>query len=386
MRVFSVKRFLRRGVAAALAVAVFCLLRSALPAAAADSEATSSDWESALTLRLLKAELGDPARAGLPLTLRLLADQIPLLDANLDNLLFSEVTPAPTEEPLPNAQPAPDRDDLQDEPQVTSAPDSIVERTLIPSAAGGYVTGGGLYLYNRTDLTVDLEAVASAPLSFTLSSSDAPQILIIHTHTTEAYTPDGTDIYEPSDENSRTLEEEYNMLRIGDELERVFTEMGLSVLHDRGVYDYPRYNGAYTRSGEAVAEYLKEYPSLRLVLDVHRDALVDSNGTVYKVVTTVDGVKAAQVMLVTGTDENGANHPDWTENLALAARLQKSLDTLYPTLARPMALRSSSYNQELSPGFLLVEIGSHGNTLQEALAGARCFARAAGAVFLGLVE
>lgn len=384
MKVFSVKQLLRRGVAVALAVTLFRLLWSALPAAAG-TETEPASWNSALTLRLLKAELGDPARAGLPLTLRLLADQLPLLDANLDRLTPNTATPAPSEEPLPDAQPAPDRDDLQEEPQVTTAPDRIVERTLIPSASGGYVTGGGLYLYNRTDLTVDLEAVANAPLSMTLApAAQGPQILIIHTHTTEAYTPDGTDIYTPSDENSRTLEEEYNMLRVGDEMERVFTEMGLSVLHDRGVYDYPRYNGAYTRSGEAVAEYLRDYPTLRLVLDVHRDALVDSNGTVYKTVTTVDGVKTAQVMVVTGTDENGADHPNWTENLSLAARLQKSLDTLYPTLARPMALRSSSYNQELSAGFLLVEVGSHGNTLQEALAGARCFARAAGAVFLGL--
>ena len=78
--------------------------------------------------------------------------------------------------------------------------------------------------------------------------------------------------------------------------------------------------------------------------------------------------------------------PDWQENLALAARLQKNLDTLYPTLARPMTLRGLPYNQELSAGSLLVEVGTHGNTLQEALAGARDFARAAGAVFLGLVE
>ena len=120
------------------------------------------------------------------------------------------------------------------------------------------------------------------------------------------------------------------------------------------------------------------------MLDVHRDALMGSDGTVYKAVTTIDGVKTAQVMLVVGSSAGGGDHPGWEENLALAARLQKSLDTLYPTLARPMTLRQSVYNQNLTPGSLLVEVGSHGNTLQEALAGARLFARAAGSVYLSL--
>ena len=106
----------------------------------------------------------------------------------------------------------------------------------------------------------------------------------------------------------------------------------------------------------------------------------------YKVATTVDGVKTAQVMLVVGSAPEGGGHPNWEENLALCAKLQKNLDTLYPTLARPMALRNSIYNQNLSVGSFLVEVGSHGNTLQEALAGARDFARCAGAVFLGLVK
>ena len=104
---------------------------------------------------------------------------------------------------------------------------------------------------------------------------------------------------------------------------------------------------------------------------------------VTKTMTTVNGAKTAQVMLVVGT---GEAHPNWAENLTLACKVQKSLDTLYPTLARPMALRTSHYNQQLCPGSLLVEVGSHGNTLQEALAAARELARATGAVLLGLVE
>ena len=378
------KRLFRRAMAAFLATLAVWLLAVGVSAGASLRLAQTWEGDESFAAHLLEMELGDRDYARLPLALRIVAQQSPWLWANL-GILEQVTEPSPSQEPLPDAQPAPDRDDLhEEEPQTTVAPGDIVERLLVPTTSEGYITGAGLYLYNRTDLKVDLAETLEQELSFTLASAqEGPQILLIHTHTTEAYTPDGTDVYTPSDENTRTLDENYNMLRIGDEMERVFTEMGLSVIHDRGFYDYPRYNGAYTRSGPAVEEYLEEYPTIKLVLDIHRDALVGADGTVYKAVTTVDGVKTAQVMVVVGS---GEGHPDWQENLALAARLQKNLDTLYPTLARPMTLRGLPYNQELSAGSLLVEVGTHGNTLQEALAGARDFARAAGAVFLGLVE
>lgn len=316
---------------------------------------------------------------------RLVVEQSPLLRyGSVPEQVQESASPAPpASAPPQTAAPAPTPDPEDGElPALTAPPEDIVERTLVPATTQGYAYDNGLYLYNRTSLPVDLAAAQAAGVSFTLpAAEEGPQILIIHTHTTEAYTPDGTDTYTPSDNNSRTLDEHQNMLRIGDEMEQVFGEMGLSVIHDRALYDYPSYNGAYRRSGQAIQAYLEKYPSLRIVLDVHRDALIGGDGTVYKTVTQVDGGKAAQVMLVLGS---GDGHPGWAENLALAVRIQKSLDTLYPTLARPMTLRGSVYNQNLSPGALLVEVGSHGNTLQEALAGARCFARAAGQVFLSL--
>lgn len=373
-------RLLRRSLAVCFAaVGLWLLLAGAAVGAAGGAES------GALVTAALRTELGEVG-SPLPFWQRLAVSQSLLLERNPGEW---EESPAPSEtpEPLPNAQPAPDHDDVQDQPQTTAAPEDIVERTLTPLSSEGYVTGAGLYLYNRTALEVDLASALHQNLTFSLAPAEAgPQILIIHTHTTEAYTPDGVDVYAPSDNNTRTLEEPYNMLRVGDEMEGVFTEMGLSVIHDRGIYDYPAYAGAYGRSGEAVKKYLEQYPTIKLVLDVHRDALVGNDGTVYKAVTTVDRVKTAQVMVVVGTDDGGSEHPNWRENLSLGARLQKNLDTLYPTLARPMALRKSAYNQNLCPGSLLVEVGTHGNTLQEALAGARDFARAAGAVFLALVE
>lgn len=378
-------RFFRRGMAVCLATIALWLMVLGASAGAASGRWEELGANEALITAALRTELGYDERE-LSFWDRLVLSQSSLLWANLIPPDTVEVPPTP--QILPNAQPAPDHDDVTEEPPLsTAAPGDIVERTLVPTTGEGYVTGAGLYLYNRTNLSVDLGEVAAKKVKFTLSpASEGPQILIIHSHATEAYTPDGTDIYTPSDNNTRTTDEGYNMIRVGDEMERVFTEMGLSVLHDRGMYDYPVYNGSYTRSGPKVEEYLAQYPTIKLVLDIHRDALVGSDGTVYKVCTSIDGTKTAQVMLVVGSNEGGADHPDWQENLTLATKIQKNLDTLYPTLARPMTLRQSSYNQNLTPGFLLVEVGSHGNTLQEALAGARCFARAAGAAFLNLAE
>lgn len=377
-------RLFRRALAvcmAALAVWLLCLGGAAGVFAGAVRTLGSSE---AFVTAALRTELGDVEEADLPFLLRLAVGESSLLSANLSRDEPPEASPSP--EPLPDAQPAPDGDDMTVEPPQAVIPENIVERTLVPNESEGYITGAGLYLYNRTDYPVDLPQTLNAALPFTLSpAADGPQILIIHTHATEAYTPDGTDTYVPSD-NSRTVDQTQNMLRVGDEMEAVFTSMGLSVIHDRGLYDYPKYNGAYGRSGAAVAEYLAKYPTIRIVLDVHRDALVGSDGTVYKAVTELDGIKTAQVMVVVGSETTEIAHPNWRDNLALGLKVQKNLDTLFPTLARPMTLRSAVYNQNLSPGSFLVEVGTHGNTLQEALAAARSFARSAGAVFLGLVE
>lgn len=389
-------RLFRRGTALFLStLGVWALFMGVGTGAAADAF-RSLGQNSGFVAAALRAELGDVAPEEGPLAKlngwqRLVMGESAYLrsgEAAVASLLTGKegLDPAGTDPAvnLPAGQPAQDHDDIEAAPQTTTAPGNIVERTLVPTSTDGYAVAGGVYLYNRTKLAVDLPALAAAPVEISLPAGE-PQVLIMHTHGTEAYTQDGTDIYTPSDNNTRTLDENFNMIRVGDEIERVFTEMGLSVVHDRAIYDYPEYNGAYGRSGAGVRQYLEKYPSIRIVLDVHRDALVGQDGTVYKAVTTVDGVKTAQVMLVLGSSEGG-DHPNWQKNLSLAAKVQQSMNTLYPTLARPMTLRSSVYNQALTSGSLLVEVGTHGNTLQEALNGARLFARSAGQVLLGLSE
>ena len=374
-------RLLRRSAALFLATLTVWLLLVCSGGSAAGALRTLGE-SSGFVSAALALELGAPAaEESLTGWARLVVDQSPLLRGNgMAAAAGEEETPD-----LPAGQPAQDHDDVSEPPpETTAAPEDIVARTLLPTSPQGYVTAGNLYLSNRTGLDVDLAAAAAAPVNISLPA-EGPQILIIHTHGSEAYTPDGTDIYTPSDNNTRTLDENYNMVRVGDEMERVFTELGLSVLHDTTLYDYPQYNGAYDRSAVSVQQYLEQYPSIKIILDVHRDALIGEDGTVYKAVTRIDGVDTAQVMLVLGSSEGG-EHPNWMENLSLACKIQESMNNLYPTLARPMTLRSSRYNQQLSTGSVLVEVGTHGNTLQEALSAARLVARAAGQVLLELEE
>lgn len=260
-------------------------------------------------------------------------------------------------------------------------PDKVEERTL--SGGTGSGTAGGVALFNRTEKTVDLAAVAAAGTGLSFQSAAAgPQVLLIHTHGTESFARDGTEPYTETS-TGHTTDSSYNIIRVGDEIARIFTEQGISVLHDTEFYDHPSYNGAYDRSRAAIEAYLAQYPTIQMVLDIHRDALVGTDGTVYKPVLTIDGVKTAQVMLLVGSDDAGASFPDWTEHLALAVEIQAQMNALWPGLARPITLRTARFNQQLTKGSLLVEIGSHGNTLEEVLAGARLFARAAGQVIKG---
>ena len=174
----------------------------------------------------------------------------------------------------------------------------------------------------------------------------------------------------------RTTDSRYNVVHVGDEMAEVFGEAGISVLHDRTLYDYPSYSGAYDRSLVAIQSYLTQYPSIQFILDVHRDAVADGQGNQYKVVSEIEGVgTAAQLTLVVGTDGSGLTHPDWMENLRLATALQESLLANYPTLMRPLLLRNSRYNQHTTTGSLLLEVGAAGNSPEEALLAGRLFAQ-----------
>lgn len=294
--------------------------------------------------------------------------------------LREESVPAPEAAPESTPQPTP----VLRRIPVTPAPAAETEAPFSPEAEvlPANLSSGSL-VHNSAGIALDLDALAAEGLELTLPSGEA-QVLIFHTHSSEAYTPADGDDYTASDPY-RTEDKAYSVIAVGDLLAEKLEACGLTVLHDREIYDYPTYTGSYNRSGAAVEAALAANPGVKIVIDLHRDALGDGD-TVYKTQAAVGGATSAQVMLLVGTGANGLPHPFWKENLKLALYMQNALDAAYPTLARPIELVKERYNQQLSPGALILEVGSSGNTLREALTAIGLFGDAVGPALAALLE
>lgn len=364
-------RAVRRGVGLALAGVVLWAgaavtdLSPALDAAAGGRTAVA----------LLARQTGVPAADGAEQTAgeRLLLRCTPLLARSWEGIQHLRTEREGAEEP---ADPPEEDGDRTPELASPGVEDGVLEMTARGKEGANYLSQEGVYLYNRTDK--DLTTAVFTAGQVKLDLGNGPQILIYHTHGSESYTQSDGRTYTESDPY-RTTDCEHNVVRVGEEMARVLREYGFEVVHDTQLHDYPAYSGAYERSGAAVRRWLEQYPTIRLALDVHRDALVGSDGSIYKLITRENGGAAAQVMLVVGT-----GHQGWEDNLALGVAIQRELLADYITLARPVVLRSGKYNQDCLPGSLLVEVGGHGNTLTEALAGAELFAKSLGQVLKGV--
>lgn len=225
-----------------------------------------------------------------------------------------------------------------------------------------------IHIASTCSYTVDKSELLNRPLAGDFSGQ-GPKILIVHTHASESYADRATDDYHTADTN-------YNVVRVGTEMAQVFEENGIEVLHDTSINDAAGYNDAYSRMADTISGYLQQYPSIQMVLDVHRDAYEALDGSAGGNVVTIDGEESAQVMLVMGSDENGQYHPNWQDNLSCALKTQAVLQRDYPDLCRDLILRRSAYNQNQTPCSMLVEVGASGNTLDQALIAARHFAAA----------
>ncbi len=217
----------------------------------------------------------------------------------------------------------------------------------------------------------DLEELLLSPRDWTLTGEE-PTVLIIHTHATECYTPSAGEDYEQYNA-FRTLDADYNMVSIGAEVARVLTENGISVIHDTAYHDYPSYNSAYSNARKAIQEYLEEFPSIQMVLDIHRDASADLDNQM-TTTGTVGGQKSAQLMMIVGTNAAGKSYP-WQENLSLALQMSVLLEQTNPGLTRYISLRSERFNMDLSTGSLLIEVGAAGNSHAEAILAATALAQ-----------
>ena len=259
-----------------------------------------------------------------------------------------------------------------------SAPDLVrdIAETGLPSEVMGEmpvieeinvegVNDTEVFIQNLTDFDIDMAALLKNDIPVQLSPKGV-QVLIVHTHGSESYTPSESYQFEYT-ENDRTLDTRYNVVRIGDELEEILENNGIKTLHVRDIFDSPSYSGSYSRSLEAITQAFKDNPSIKIVIDIHRDAMIAKDGTKYKVTADIDGKTAAQLMFVTGTSGGGLVHDNWQKNLTFHGRIQQEMNSRYPGIMRPINIRESRFNQHVCPGSMLLEVGTSGNTLDEAL-------------------
>jgi stage II sporulation protein P len=253
-----------------------------------------------------------------------------------------------------------------------TAPELYAEPIVRSVDLSGNPLPGEIKIFNNeTTYNPDVMQLLNAPYPDSLKISEnaapvlmsagselrQPLVLILHTHGTEAYYP-----------IVRSESPTENIISVGAVMSDILNANGIPTLHCDIMHDKESFLNSYNRSKETILKYLDEYPSIKYIFDVHRDAVGDD----VKIVTELGGgvggagVDVAQVMCVVGTDFKGGDHPKWLDNMNVAVKLQNMLNTAYPNIARPINMRSATFNEQYAPGSILLEIGSNGNTLTEA--------------------
>ena len=258
---------------------------------------------------------------------------------------------------------------LQDDSAKPENAGTVIEKNYPQGSGEKFIACGMGSIKNNTRVSAsEVAAEIENPLPFAVEwNSPEPQILIMHTHATEDYRLSAGLWFSP-DDGSRSTDRNINMCAVGRVMADILNAAGLNTLHDETLNDYPSYTGSYSNSRAVVQQYLAQYPSIKIVLDVHRDAIETESGSRMAPVCTVNGRQAAQVMIICGSD-NGTTVklPNWRQNLRFAAAWETAMEGMYPGFTRSVLLSYRFYNQDLTTGSLLIEIGGHGNNLNEAL-------------------
>lgn len=222
-----------------------------------------------------------------------------------------------------------------------------------------------IYQIDSTTMITNSEINGKTLLNMDLSlkKTSSPQILIYHTHGSEEY------------KDSRPGKKGDTVIGVGDELARLLQKKGIRVIHDRNVYDMR--NGkeerskAYNYAAESVEGYLKKYPGIQVVIDLHRDGVKEST----KLVTTQNGKSMAQIMFFNGISRTAKNgdiqylkNPNKKTNLAFSLQLQAEAMKKYPGFTRKIYIKGYRYNLHYRGRSLLVEIGAQNNTVKQAKA------------------
>jgi stage II sporulation protein P len=254
-------------------------------------------------------------------------------------------------------------------------------------SGGAYENYAGICVEKLTTQykTADIKNQLAIAPDVKINLKDAPQVLIIHTHTTESFASQDTGLYDPN-APTRNTDKTKSVVRVGDEVAKYLEQNGIGVYHDTSYNDYPDFDGAYGRSLAEIQKDMKKYPSIKVVLDIHRDSIQDADGTRIKPTAVINGKKAAQIMIISGCGEvnSGLTVPDWRCNYRFALRIEQQLNKSYPGLARPIDLADKQYNQQVSHGALLVEFGTDVNTLDEVVYAGQLFGQSLAAALKGM--
>ncbi len=189
------------------------------------------------------------------------------------------------------------------------------------------------------------------------SENEGYQILIYHTHSTEAFA------------DSVPGESADTVVGMGAYLKQLLEEKyGFRVLHHTGAYDVENRDYAYSYAAPALESLLSEHPEIEVVIDLHRDGVAEGR----HLVTDLNGRQTAQIMFFNGLSYTNAvgqisylENPYLKENLALSFQMQLAANEYYPGLTRKIYLKGYRYNMHYRPKTMLVEMGAQTNTVQE---------------------
>lgn len=222
------------------------------------------------------------------------------------------------------------------------------------------------YVKKDTAAELNIEKELKARPDIHIKDDGSPQVLIYHTHTTEAYMDKNNGFYY-EDWVSRTTDNNKNVTQVGDQIAAQLKNAGIGVIHDTTVHDNPSYNGSYKRSAETIDKNLSQYPSIQVTIDIHRDSLGSNESGKIKPTFLFNNRKGAQIMIIAGSDPDGTlEFPDWEYNLRFALKLQSTVESLFSGMTRPMFFTDSRYNMNKTHGSLLIEVGSDANSINEA--------------------
>lgn len=248
---------------------------------------------------------------------------------------------------------------------------NVSEENTVYKSSFGHYSGSKYFSLENGGQVKNVTSVSNGVLlnesviepEFEISLDGTPQVLIMHTHTTESFEPYVRENFDPSF-NYRTTDERYNVVSVGNEICDELETAGIGYIHDTTIHDYPSYNGSYERSAETVKKILEENPTIKVVLDIHRDA-IGTNESIMQPVVEVNGKESAQIMIISGCDDGTMNMPEYMKNFRFASLLQQQMASDYDKVARPILFDYRKYNQDLTTGSLLIEVGTHGNTLEQ---------------------